>query len=733
MKKEKFYVLAAGLCCIQFMGIAQDTLKTSQLPEVLVAASRTEKNPNDVSRGISLISAEEIKNSGAQSVEQLLNQVAGIYIVGAEQNPGMTGSIFLRGSNSNQTVLMIDGVRITDPSAINNAIDLSEMSLLDIDHIEVVKGAHSTLYGSSAIGGVVNIVTRRPAKEGISSSVGFTAGTFGNSSSQFMEDLSVQYALKNGLYLGASLNNTDVQGQNATVDTITNPATFQHPDKSDDSRKMDWSFKAGYQHDKFDLNLNFRQTHQLTDIDKGAYKDDDNYIIDFRRNLLSYGLNYKFNEKAKLQLIGEYSEMGRIETDDSSKVDNSGNFDKTYVQNKHKGRVLSDDLVFSYAVKSSEFLAGVGFYQEQMSAENQLYYYNAWGFPPAYVDMRSDLDSVNPHSTTINGFIHADLNGSLISPKMKSFGLATGLRYSHHSLFGSNTTFEVNPYVKLPEGAMIYGMYATGYNAPSLYQLYDPTIYKTWDTNYSTGLSRGDRKLKPETSQTIELGFKQSFGKIQWNVSCFKTVVDNAIEYVYLWDKNTGIDTLGQNWSRDDYRGDTYINIGQMTTEGIELGINARINECLVVGANLSYLQGKLEYSPENIDTAQTGGNHVQVFGNGAFITKDVQTQGLTRRPSTANVFISYSPAKFLTLRVDGRYAGARMDVQYDATLGPYGALATVPVNAYGLMDVSAKVVLFKKFNAILRVNNVLNEKYSEINGFTTRGRAFYLTLKYSI
>jgi vitamin B12 transporter len=156
MKKEKIFSMSAMLIALGVS--AQDTLKNRQLDEVVISATRSEKNINDIGRSITVITSDEIKRSGANSVAELLTQQEGIYVVGAGQNPGMTSSIFTRGANSNQTLLLIDGVRITDPSAINNSIDVAELSLANIDRIEIVRGSHSTMYGSSAIGGVVNIM-----------------------------------------------------------------------------------------------------------------------------------------------------------------------------------------------------------------------------------------------------------------------------------------------------------------------------------------------------------------------------------------------------------------------------------------------------------------------------------------------------------------------------------------------------------------------------------------------
>lgn len=733
MKKEKIFQLTSAAMFLSFNLTAQDSLKNKQLNEVVVSATRSEKNINDVGRSITVISADDIEKSGANSIAELFSQQEGMYVVGAGQNPGMTASIFTRGANSNQTVLLIDGVRITDPSAINNSIDMAELSLANIDKIEIVRGSHSTLYGSSAIGGVINILTKKSKKPGLSLDVAIIGGIFGEDTRQLLENVYLNYAFKNGFYVAAEVSNANVNGLNATNDTVTMASVYKHSDMKDDFSKLDWVGKIGFQNKKFDVYASFKQTQQLTEIDKTAYKDDDNYAIDFKRSLITYGATYKFNDKLNLSYIGGMSSMKRIAIDDSSIIDNAGTFDRTNNKGTYEGKVMSNELQVNYSVKGINLVAGGGLYGEQMRVNTSYLYYNAWGVPPDYVELKTSTDSVNPQSSTSNVFLHTDIGGELISEKAKAISISGGLRMSKHNLFGTNFTYEINPSVKVLEGGLLYLTIASGYNAPSLYQLYDATDYKTFDTQFTTGLTRGNKKLDPESSKTFELGYKQKINKTTLSAAFFNTEVKNVIEYVYLWDKNIGIDTLGQN-SRDDYRGDTYINLGTMTTQGVELGISSKVSEKLSISANVSLVSGKLKYKPSDVDTAQTHGNHIQIYGNGAFITnKEVETLGLSRRPSTANLSLTYSPIKQFSIRSDIRYVGSRADVYYETTLGPYGALGTVAVEQYTLLDLSVKAIIYKGLSANLRVENVLNKKYFEINGFTTRGRGFYLTLRYNL
>ncbi|MCX6297190.1 MAG: TonB-dependent receptor [Bacteroidetes bacterium] len=668
MKKEKIFQLTFAGLILAMNVSAQDSLKKNQLGEVVISASRSEKNINDVGRSISVITADDIKNSGANSVAELLGQQEGMYVVGAGQNPGMTASIFTRGANSNQTVILIDGVRITDPSAINNAIDVAELSLVNIEKIEIVRGSHSTLYGSSAIGGVVNIITKKSNKPGVSADAAVTCGEFGKHTQELSENIYLNYSLKNGFYASAEVLNSNVKGLNATNDTVTSTAVYKHANMSDGFSKLDWVGKAGFQNKKINIYASYKQTQQLADIDKAAYIDDDNYTVNFNRSFFTYGASYKVNEKINISYIGGLSSMKRTVIDDSSIVDAAGTFDEAYSKGVYEGRIMSNELQGNYSGKGINLVAGGGIYGEQMK-ENSFY------FSPFFKDTIS-LDSIKPRSTTSTIFLHADFGGELISEKIKNASLSCGIRMSNHNIFGTNVTYEINPSLKVLEGGLLYLTYSTGYNSPSLHQLYDANRYITWDTQYTTGLTLGNKKLKPESSKTFEVGYKQNIKNMTVSAAYFNTEVDNVIEYVYLWDKNIGLDTLGQNWMRDDHRGDTYLNLGTMFTQGVELGISSKFSEKLLLSANVSLVSGKLRYKPSDIDTTQTHGNYVQIFGNGAFITnKEVETLGLSRRPNTANFSITYIPVKQFAIRADVRYVGSRGDVYYNSSYGPWGAL----------------------------------------------------------
>lgn len=724
---KKFFVLVLALSLISQaqektrVNAQPDSAKVYQLKEVIVTATRTEKNPVDVGRSVTVISNDQLRNSMYQSVAEVLSQQEGMYIVGTGQNMGAFQSLFMRGAGSNQTAILVDDIRITDPSSTNNALDISELSFAGVDRVELVRGSHSTLYGSSAIGGVMNIITQKNRAPGLHADAEVRSGIFGQGTSLFSENLFLNYTHPTGLYFNAEISNANVKGLDATVDTVTNPNAFKNRDK-DGFVKQDMVGKVGFKDDAFDIYASYKRTYQKVDLDKSAYRDDDNYTIDFKRNLLTYGAAYQVSKNVNVKYLGGFSDMQRYAVDDSSVVDRLGNNDHTFSDGIYKGTMATNELQATLRMNGFDAVVGAGLYKETMTSKTYFYTRSSYGV----YESRTDLDALGLEAQTKNIFAHVDVNGALVSDELNRVSLAAGARSNSHSTFGASTTFEINPSVKVTDNALLFASYSTGFNAPSLYQLFAPS------KDYTSGITRGNKNLQPETSSSYEIGFKQSMGgSTFFTVSYFNTIVKNSIAYVYLWDKNVPVADLGNDFMRNDYRGDTYLNIGKQATKGFEISFTSIVNEQISFSGNMSILSGVLNYSPSDIDNAQTGGHHVQSYNNGAFINKDVESLGLTRRPNTANLSFHYKPLANLAFRLDMRYAGARDDIYYDSQRGPYGALGTVPVADYVLIDISQRYVVDNHFSINVRVENVFDTKYAEINGFSTRGRGLYISLKY--
>ena len=148
-----------------------------QLPDLVITATRTELDPARSGSAITVISAKDIERSGAASFASILKTVPGLDIYESGGLGSLT-SVSLRGAQDGQTLVMIDGIRVGDPSSTAGETDLGTLSVTDVERIEVLRGPQSALYGSNAMGGVINIITKR-GKRDTKREVSIEAGSYG--------------------------------------------------------------------------------------------------------------------------------------------------------------------------------------------------------------------------------------------------------------------------------------------------------------------------------------------------------------------------------------------------------------------------------------------------------------------------------------------------------------------------------------------------------------------------
>ncbi len=146
-----------SLFCHKF-AIAAEAPSEQTLPPVVVTATRTELSPQQATTSISVITADEIRREGAETVVDALRNVPGLDVVQAGAL-GTTASVFVRGANSNQVLVLLDGMELNSVTA--GSFDFAHLLTDNIERIEVLRGAGGSLYGSKAVGGVINIITRK--------------------------------------------------------------------------------------------------------------------------------------------------------------------------------------------------------------------------------------------------------------------------------------------------------------------------------------------------------------------------------------------------------------------------------------------------------------------------------------------------------------------------------------------------------------------------------------------
>ncbi len=718
------FAAAASVLFFPFTSNAQtaetDTLLSFEMEELIVTASKYEESPQTVGRNVTVISGEEIRQSVYSSVADILAEQQSIHIIGNGQTPGSLQQGFIRSSNSNHLVVLIDGIRISDPSTPKNSLDLSELSVTGIKRIEIVRGSHSTLYGSSAIGGVINIITKKKGRAGFNANISTSNGTFNSGTFVTSNSLFANYTFDSGWYANAAVFQEYSNGFDASIDTINNEQIF-NPQDRDSFNKLDLTGEVGFKNERYNLFVSYRNIEQKVETDAAAFNDDGNAFTEFNRDLFSYRAGTDLLSNLRVQFSGAYSDLQRDFVNDSSLVSRDNRYDGIYVETNAEGTLWKNELKSVYRANNFQLVGGLSASVQTMNIQNYIYSRSQFGV----FESETNLDSLNLRENIYSAYLHADVSGGLISERLNNFSLVLGARYAHHNEFGSHVTYEINPKYQISESSIVYAAVTTGFNAPSLYQLYSPNTAPNYFTD------RGNPNLEPETSVSYEIGLKQRLSdRFSFEVILFNTQVDNVIEYIYLWEGSTPINQL----SFSDYRGDTYINLSEQNIRGIEIAATARLGSKISLNGHLSYIQSELSFSPDDINVSYTGGHHVQTFENGRFVTGQTELEGLARRPVvTASLSAAYQATESLYFEVNTRFTGPRDDVFYSTNLGPFGALGRSELESYNITNVSARYRFSEHFSVTGKVENIFNADYTELIGYRSKGRGFFVKLRYNL
>jgi len=646
--KKKYFKIVLGLGLLQVAlcntaALAQDT--TRQLNDVVVTATRSPKKLADIGRVVTVISAEQINRSQGKTLPQLLNTVPGITFSGAQNAPGISTSVFLRGASSGNTLILVDGFPVNNAGSIDGSYDLNAFPLNQVERIEILKGSGSTLYGSDAVAGVINIITKHPQGQGFKGNVQLTGGSY----STFQESAGLTGVI-NHTGIAVNLSNTDSRGFAAATDT-TNKAGF----KKDGFHQRSASVNINqYISEKFSLNGNFQGSYNTGDLPYGAFTNDNNYT--YNNTFIFGGLGAKV-KLPKGTLLFNASQNTVRNNFKNLPPDNY----ETNQLTKNTGRISNLEAVLNYNLgKYFDITSGANY---KYSNTDQYSLFEQTGYHPGPSIINSDTAHNSITSVYTSLFFKSNL-----------FHMELGGRYNHHSKYGDNFTYTINPSLYLADQFKVFGTIASAYKSPSLYQLY---------SQYGNG------KLKPETTTSYEAGF-------DWEI------IKNALSFNTVFYKRNTEDVI-YFFSESEYPFSSFYKNGQFQKDkGFEAELKYNSNK-LTASAYFAYVTGK------QID--ETG----------------KQTANLYRRPkNTFGANVSYQACANFLVGVNYKYTGNRGDLNF----ATYPSTITT-LKSYNLVDLHLQLKATKNLNVFGDLNNLLDQKYTDWLGYNTRGINFTLGAKY--
>ncbi len=454
--------------------------KGSQMDPVIVTATRTPTLANDVLADYVYIGPEEIAEAGQSTITQLLQRQRGVEV---SASGGGVQTVFLRGSNSNQTLVMIDGVRTT--SVLSGGASWSAIPVQLIDHIEIIFGPQSSLYGSDAIGGVINIFTKKgvgPTQ--VTASTGY--GTYGTSISQAslfgstQGDQSISYSVSATAEHSAGYNtiasNNPYKSNYNTTNTIGNTKTGGAAQVS-----QEWA------------------KGQSVGAQVYASRNNNQYPV--------YGpgkvLGNQINEVTTLALYSK------------NQITDIWNSNLQVAQSYDSGQAI-----YPSQNPAAWYPAG----NPLTNTKQNIYtWQNDINVGPDLVQILAERRTVSMYATGANT-LNLDQDTNSVGA---AYQLKRGANLANFSLRNDNIT----GYGSQNTGGASYGYfftkelrvnvnYGTGFKAPSFYDLYYP--------NY------GVATLKPEKSQNTEAGIHYETLPYDIHLVVYNNTITNLIQYTSL-------------------------------------------------------------------------------------------------------------------------------------------------------------------------------------------------------
>jgi vitamin B12 transporter len=597
-----------------------DDEPSGEVPPVLISATRGEQSLESATSSATVITAREIQERQLATVGDALRSVVGVSVV-RNGGPGGVTNVFIRGANSQQTLVMIDGVQVNNPTV--GGFDFADLTTDNIERIEIVRGPMSSLYGSDGNGGVIQIITKKGQ--------GAPKATL---------------SIEGGRY-ATTREAAALSGQSGQVD--------------------------------YSLGLSYEQTEGFSRAAVGTEPDG------YRNTTLSSKLGLAVLGDGRLEFTGRYwlaqADLDGFDSLTFLPVDDPAAAQRT------QGLVAALSLQKPLADWWSQRLT--------VSFNNAQYwnkFFDAFAIPlPAYAVNEFDTRSQRvdwQHDLAVGGWMHvttgAEYEGMMgensgsgghtitttgfyaqsLIELPQGLSQTTAVRYDINNRYGNTFTYKIEAaYLIAPTQTRLRAGLGTAFHGPTIQDLFYP------------GFSNPD--LKPETSETAEVGIEQPFWekRVIVGVTQFRTNFDDLIDLTF----NPADCPPGNPFGCP-------INVGKARAEGQEITLTLKPIEQVLIVSNYTHLTAK------NRTTDAT----------------------LARRPrDKAHVGVTVTPVTPVALGAEVDFVGRRLD-------------STGPVGSYWLVRATGSYAVTTWLQLFGRIENLTNKSYQETLGYGTAGLSLF-------
>ncbi len=586
------------------------------LSDPLVTSAATMALPvTEAASSITVLTRRDIEANRVFYLDDLLRLVPGLDVI-SSGGPGKLTSVFIRGAASERTLIMVDNIPINDPASPARTTDLSKIALANVERIEIVRGPQSLAFGAGAMGGVINIITRR----GTASWSGDLSAAVGRYQT-YLSQVTARGPLgpwrlaAAGAWLyseGFSAAKRSQEADDAALHPL--PAMDQDGAKLlNVDLDLNGPLARGL---TLTLQNHYHQSRNELDNGAGDWADDPNASDETIAQLHRLALVYKPVKTWRQTLSVGFNQLDRH---------NDNPEDPMHVGSVSRSAWWGQHLVVDWRhqltlARNSTLVIGVG-YQQEKAQGLEYVGYDDWG--GGHVTMENQFPLRSSH--LVNGYIEDQV---ITGP----FVTRVGVRYDQHDQFGGLLSYRASETYQLPAfHSRLRGSYGTAFNPPSLYQLYVQDAY-----------SQGNAHLKPEESKGWELGYEQDLWGTLLTLSLdyFVTHYENQIDAPF--------DPASLKY--------VYQNLAKVAIQGGEIGMTLR-------------LQPKWQLSA----------TYTKLTANDITREASVGKDPLIRRADHQLGLEAVYHGAPLTVSAELKYIGPRWDKVYDPALGQVAQTALAP------------------------------------------------------